>query len=72
MKILHILNDGPNTLAERVARIQAENNEVDIVDLSISNVSYESVVDAIFSCDRVISWHGDTETEKGRGERAKG
>lgn len=58
MKILHILNDGGNPLAERTARLQAENNEVDTIDLSASGLSYESVIDAIFAHDQVISWHG--------------
>ncbi len=59
MKILHILNDGHNTLAERITRIQAEGNEIDIIDLSGNNLKYENVIDAIFSHDRVISWHGE-------------
>ncbi len=58
MKILHILNDGHNTIAERITRIQAESNEVDIIDISGNNIKYENVVDAIFSHDLVISWHG--------------
>jgi hypothetical protein len=62
MKILHILNDGHNTLAEHITRIQAESNEVDIIDLSVDGVSYERVVEAIFSHDRVISWHGEKGT----------
>jgi hypothetical protein len=62
MKVLHILNDGHNTLAERITRIQAESNEVDTIDLSVNSVSYERVVDAIFSHDLVISWHGDEGT----------
>ncbi len=61
MKILHILNDGHNTLAEQIMLTQAENNEVDVIDISVNNVNYENVVDAIFSHDRVISWHGEEE-----------
>lgn len=70
MKILHILNDGSNALAERIARIQAEDNEVDFIDLSESNLSYESVIEAVFSHDRVISWHGDEDNVR-TGEKAK-
>jgi hypothetical protein len=61
VKVLHILNDGYNMLAERTARTQAEKNEVRIVDLTVDNISYESIIDAIFSHDRVISWHGEEE-----------
>jgi hypothetical protein len=62
MKILHILNDGRNSLAERIARIQAEDNEVDTIDLSVNDLSYENIVDAIFSHDRVISWHCNSDS----------
>ncbi|MBF0557533.1 MAG: hypothetical protein HQL08_02010 [Nitrospirae bacterium] len=61
MKVLHILNDGHNTLAAQIARIQDENNEVNTIDLSANNLSYEYVIESIFSSDRVISWHGEEE-----------
>ncbi len=56
MKILHILNDGPDEFSGRIIDSQSENNEVTVFDLSEKNISYESLIDAIFSCDRVISW----------------
>ncbi len=56
MKILHILNDGPDEFSAMIIDSQSESNEVTVVDLSEGNISYESLVDAIFSCDRVISW----------------
>ena len=56
MKILHILNDGPDELSGKVMDAQSESNEITVVDLTEGNISYESLVDAIFSCDRVISW----------------
>ncbi len=59
MKVLHILNDGRNALAERMALMQAENNVVDVIDLSMDAISYENVIDDIFSHDRVISWQSD-------------
>ncbi|HKN19134.1 MAG TPA: hypothetical protein VJW95_04995 [Dissulfurispiraceae bacterium] len=61
MKILHILNDGHNTFAEQIIRTQEESNEVDIIDISVNNINYENVVDAIFSNDLVISWSGEEE-----------
>ena len=56
-RILHILNDGHNTLAERVMRVQAESNQIKVVDLSAADLSYESIIDDIFSHDCVVSWH---------------
>lgn len=56
MKILHILNDGPTDLSTRVINVQSKDNEVKVIDLSKKTVSYESVIDDIFSHERVISW----------------
>jgi len=56
MKILHILNDGRAELPNRIMREQSKENDVKIIDLSKKDVSYESIVDAIFASDRVISW----------------
>jgi hypothetical protein len=56
MKLLHIMTDGPAEVPERIVEAQSSDNEVQIVDLSQANISYESVIDAIFSCDKVVSW----------------
>lgn len=56
MKILHILNDGPTQLTSEIIKAQAKENEVKIMDLSKKEVSYESIVDDIVACDKVISW----------------
>jgi len=56
MRIFHILNDGPNRLAEQIISIQAKDHEVKVTDLSKKEASYESIIDDIFSYDRVISW----------------
>ncbi|MDH3229428.1 MAG: hypothetical protein OEN55_06520 [Alphaproteobacteria bacterium] len=56
MKLLHIMTDGPAELPERIIEAQSADNEVEIVDLSHGDISYDAVIDAIFSCDRVISW----------------
>ncbi len=56
MKILHILNDGPSKLSDQVIAVQSREHELKVVDLSKPGVSYESLVDDIFSNDRVISW----------------
>ncbi len=56
MKILHILNDGHSKLADQVINVQSKENQVKVIDLSKKNASYESIIDDIFSHDRVISW----------------
>ncbi|MCC6346476.1 MAG: hypothetical protein IT388_04745 [Nitrospirales bacterium] len=64
MKILHLLNDGPTPLSDAVMQAQSERHELQVIDLSRrenpaggrKEKPYESIVDAIFSCDRVISW----------------
>jgi len=56
MKILHIAVDGPGDLPARIVETQSEDNEVEVIDLSQEGVSYDSVVDAIASCDKVVSW----------------
>jgi len=60
MKILHILNDGPDSLSESIIRLQdealAEGDEIKVIDLTSKELSYDSIVRDIFSYDRVISW----------------
>lgn len=56
MKILHMLNDGPEKLADQIISVQSKDHEVKVIDLSKKETSYESIVDDIFSFDRVISW----------------
>jgi len=56
MKVLHILVEDPGGLAGRIAEAQSADHEVEIVDLSREGISYEAVIDAIVSCDKVISW----------------
>ncbi len=56
MKVLHILNDGPDELSSKIIGVQSKEHEVKVVDLSKKQMSYESIIDAIFSSDKVISW----------------
>ncbi len=56
MKILHILNDGPTDLSTKIIGVQSKDNEVKVVNLSRKELSYEALIDEIFSSDRVISW----------------
>jgi hypothetical protein len=56
MRILHILNDGPNELSDQIIDEHSREYQVEVVDLNQKEVSYEDLVGKIFSCDRVISW----------------
>lgn len=56
MKILHILNDGPADLPDSIIREQQKLHEIKVIDLSKMDLSYDMIVDDIFSFDRVISW----------------
>ena len=56
MRILHLLWDGRDERAEDVARLQAAQHEVSIIDASSGDFSYEDIVEALFANDRVIAW----------------
>ncbi len=56
MKILHILSDGPNKLAGEIISVHSKEHEAKVVDLSKGNISYDALVDDIFTCDKVFSW----------------
>jgi hypothetical protein len=56
MKILHILNDGPTVLSDEIIRVQSADHDVKVIDLSRKDVSYEDIIEEIFSRDRVFSW----------------
>ncbi|HBG93300.1 MAG: hypothetical protein A2X54_04305 [Nitrospirae bacterium GWF2_44_13] len=56
MMILHILNDGPTALSDRIIAAQSEDNVVKVIDLTKKSVSYENIIDRIFSSEKVISW----------------
>ena len=56
MKILHILSDGPNKLADEIISVHAKEHEVKVVDFARGAVSYDALVDDIFAYDKVLSW----------------
>ena len=56
MKILHIINNGLTDLPKKIIEAQSRDNEVKVIELSRKKVSYEAVIDDIFSHDRVVSW----------------
>jgi hypothetical protein len=56
VKILHILNDGPTKLSDEIIRVQSAGHDVKVIDLSKGDMSYEDIIDEIFSRERVVSW----------------
>lgn len=56
MKILHILNDGPARLSDRIIQEQSKDHQVEVIDLSKNAVSYEVLIEKIFACDKVMCW----------------
>ncbi len=56
MKVLHLLHDGPEAMANRIIAMQAKEHEVTVIDLGACGISYEDLVDQIFAHDKVICW----------------
>lgn len=56
MHVLHVLIDGPDKAAAAIAELQAPEAEVETLDLTRPDLSYEELVDRIFASDKVISW----------------
>ncbi len=56
MKILHIINDSLSDLTKHIIDVQSKDNSVKVIELSKKKVSYEVVIDDIFSYDKVVSW----------------
>lgn len=54
MKILYILSSGQDETVERLIELQKKSHDVMSVD--IEKVSYDDLIDLIFSSDKVISW----------------
>ena len=56
MKLLYIINDYQTNLSRQLIDVQSKDNEIKVIELSKKEVSYEAVIDDIFSYDRVSSW----------------
>jgi hypothetical protein len=57
VKILHLLNDGPDSsVPEEILEVQAEEHEVEVLDLTHLTLSYEELIERIFAADKVMSW----------------
>jgi hypothetical protein len=56
MKILHILKTAPDASTTKIIEVQSAGNEAMVIDLTKGGVSYEKLVAAVFSHDRVFCW----------------
>jgi len=56
MKILHIINDSQTEISRTVIDTQSKDHEVKVIELSKKDIPYETIIDDIFSHDKVISW----------------
>ena len=56
LSILHLLNDGGDELSARIIAAHARQHQVCVVDLRGRDISYEQLVDEIFTHDKVVSW----------------
>ena len=56
MNILYIFNDGPDEEATKLIQEQKKDNEVETIDLTNKELSYDELVDKIERCDKVSSW----------------
>ena len=56
MKVLHILKSAPYASTMRIIEVHSAANEVTTIDLTAGSVSYDKLVEDIFSYDKVICW----------------
>jgi hypothetical protein len=56
MKVLHILKSKPTELTRKIIELHSKKHEVKVINLMKKGISYEDVIDDIFSYDKVISW----------------
>ncbi len=56
MKILHILTNSQSKISKEIIDVQSKDNEIKVIELSKKEISYEDIIDEIFSHDKVISW----------------
>jgi hypothetical protein len=56
VKMLFLLNDGPDASSAAWIDALARNCEVEVIDLARKEVPYDALVDKIFACDKVVSW----------------
>ena len=56
VKLLFLLNDGPGAASGAWVEALSPDCEVEVIDLARRQVPYDTLVDKIFACDKLISW----------------
>ena len=56
MKVLHILKKAPDASTKKIIEVHSAENQVTIIDLSNVGISYDKLVEDVFSHDRVFCW----------------
>lgn len=56
MKILYILRAAPDASTKKIIDAQSAGNETTIIDLAKSGISYDKLVEDVFSHDKVFCW----------------
>ena len=56
VKMLFLLNDGPDASCGAWIEALSRNCELELIDLARKEVPYDALVDKIFASDRVVSW----------------
>ena len=56
VKLLFLLNDGPDASSGAWIEALSRNFEVEVIDLTRKEVPYDALVDKIFASDKVVSW----------------
>jgi hypothetical protein len=56
VKMLLLLNDGPDASSGAWIEALSRNCEVEVIDLAHKEMSYDALVDKIFASEKVVSW----------------
>jgi hypothetical protein len=56
MKILYIIKSQPDETIRKIIERHNQGNEVKVIDLNADELSYKSIIEDVFTYDKVISW----------------
>ncbi|MEW6739897.1 MAG: hypothetical protein ACOYU2_12420 [Nitrospirota bacterium] len=56
MRVLYLIKSGHDETINKIIDVHKAENDVKVIDLTEGNISYGSLVEDMFSYDKVISW----------------
>lgn len=56
MKILHILKIAPDASTKKIIEVHASGHQVKTIELYKKGISYDKLLDDVFSHDKVFCW----------------